>query len=161
MKISEVEKMKRSYRGHAVKPDFSQANGEDITIKEFNKKFGLPKLIYCDTNEPIDPGRPCAKCKMVCKKNEPDPCIGYIEKSVGACCGHGDDEFKYVNLINDETGEMLHLRGKEYDLFMECEDYEMFKYKYLATNSDNNNLNHLELEAQLQKLKDAGWKRVN
>ena len=34
--------------------------------------------------------RPCASCGLTAEGDYgPDPCLGFIEGSVGECCGHG------------------------------------------------------------------------
>jgi len=35
----------------------------------------------------VDP--PCARCGAIAASGAPDPCVGFIEGLVSACCGHG------------------------------------------------------------------------
>ena len=44
---------------------------------------------YRDTGEIADYDRPCFKCKEMPTPEGCDPCIGYIEGAINACCGHG------------------------------------------------------------------------
>ena len=161
MKISEVKNS--AYRGHEIKLDLSKANGEELTIKEYNAKFGTPSCIYCDTLMPLDANRPCKKCDAVIPKGEPDACIGCIKDVTGACCGHGSEfGFKrYVNLPNvDDNGSGgLHLREENYDLFMESKDYSTFRAEYLKRNPEYTDLTHLTFDAKIKEMIAAGYTR--
>lgn len=44
---------------------------------------------YLDTNEICDHLRSCAKCNQYPTKEGYDYCLGYINGSTAACCGHG------------------------------------------------------------------------
>ena len=52
---------------------------------------------YCDTKEPVDDRRVCAKCGELPTPEGHDACLGYIEGALWACCGHGvqDGYVKY------------------------------------------------------------------
>lgn len=55
---------------------------------------------YCDNDQPLDIFRPCKRCGMPPTKEGYDHCLGYIEKSTNACCGHGLYE-GYIKMEKD------------------------------------------------------------
>jgi len=40
----------------------------------------------------LDDSKPCVKCNEFPTKEGYDPCLGYIEGAISACCGHGVEE---------------------------------------------------------------------
>jgi hypothetical protein len=45
--------------------------------------------LYCDTGEPIDKRRSCARCGKAPTKEGHDACLGTLLGIQSACCGHG------------------------------------------------------------------------
>lgn len=59
-------------------------------------KFQDSQWVYVDTNEPIDPFRPCCKCGELPTKDGHDFCLGTLKGVGSACCGHGVEK-SYVH----------------------------------------------------------------
>lgn len=63
MKIKEAKEIRRMHEGRETKLFFPSDVDEDITLVEFNEKFGTPGWVYCDTLEPINPYNPLIRKK--------------------------------------------------------------------------------------------------
>lgn len=97
------------HHGYEIKLDtyLLKEDELEITLLEYNKKYGSPRWIYCDSLEEISNLRPCAYCKLPFEQSDkvvPDPCYGYLKGVSGACCGHGDDNRQYINMNSGEQG---------------------------------------------------------
>ncbi|MNH66503.1 hypothetical protein D3C73_185340 [compost metagenome] len=55
-------------------------------------KYENQAWLYIDSNEPISTKRCCVKCSKPPTPEGFDPCLGYIEGAISACCGHGVEE---------------------------------------------------------------------
>ncbi len=42
----------------------------------------------------------CIKCGLYPDKNDHDPCLGTLPGLVNACCGHGNDNSAYAQLLD-------------------------------------------------------------
>ena len=49
----------------------------------------LKRWMYSDTKTICDDNRPCKRCGRLPTKEGYDACLGYIEGTMSACCGHG------------------------------------------------------------------------
>lgn len=58
MKIGKLKENRREYNGREIKLFFPSDADDDMTLLEFNKEFGIPAWIYCDTLESINLYRP-------------------------------------------------------------------------------------------------------
>ena len=56
---------------------------------------------YEDTGQPVPeaPGRPCGHCGRPDTTEGHDGCLGTLAGVRNACCGHGDPEAAYVQLV--------------------------------------------------------------
>jgi hypothetical protein len=52
-------------------------------------KYENDEWVYVDDNSTIKINRPCVKCHLLPTPEDYDPCLGYIEGAIAACCGHG------------------------------------------------------------------------
>lgn len=152
MKIS---KPHYSYaRGHKIQlyfPDI-KVGEEDITLKEYNEKYGIPKWIYCDTQELLDYNRPCNKCGIVIENMAIDACIGKkIDGVLGSCCGHGINSEKYIKVINPENNKTLTLHDDLYDLFMKFKNFNEFKKEFETLNPGK------DIEVELKDRFNIKW----
>jgi len=64
---------------------------------------------WSDTNMPVDHERPCPACGQIAEPGGPDPCLGWLEGVISACCGHGVEPPYHVDLsgrlvVTDPTG---------------------------------------------------------
>lgn len=76
----------------------SKSNGHSIMINE-----GL--WVYSDDKTPVG-GSPrcCGNCReQKAHDNETDICLGLLPGVANACCGHGDDNAAYVQLLDGST----------------------------------------------------------
>ena len=45
--------------------------------------------VFSDTRRPVDPRRPCRRCKRSPTSEGYDHCLGHVAGASSACCGHG------------------------------------------------------------------------
>lgn len=59
---------------------------------------GVAQCLDCSTVYEPDGWRErrCDHCDMVFGQSLHDPCLGWLEGVVEACCGHGDESRRYV-----------------------------------------------------------------
>ena len=65
---------------------------------------------YQDNDEPAGPvwggdERPCPKCGQTAGADGYDPCLGFIESVMSACCGHGVEEAYVLRSASGRGGE--------------------------------------------------------
>ena len=65
-----------------------------------------------------DPGqarasRPCVHCGQPCEPGAPDPCLGLMAETGGACCGHGQARDAYVGFCGPRGGDGGVLHGED------------------------------------------------
>ncbi len=109
--------IRSKHHGYDIKLDDSllKKDEQNISLIEYNKKYGRAKWVYCDTLEVLSNSRPCKHCGLEFKKikgSVVDPCYGYLKGVSGACCGHGDQNRQYINM-SDGNGHQLTF--KEYN----------------------------------------------
>jgi hypothetical protein len=117
-----VKDIRDNHHGYEIRIDLSCLQEEelDITLKEYNKKYGIPVWVYSDNLEKLSENRPCNHCKLEFGQTGVDPCYGYLEGVSGACCGHGNKHRQYINMAN----------GQGWKLTLE-------EYKNLASNKSS------------------------
>lgn len=103
-----VKDIKGTHHGYDIKLNISHLSEEEqeITLNEYNKKYGVPGWIYCDTLEELSNVRPCAHCGLQFDQTERyavDPCYGRLEGVWGACCGHGNNKKQYIHTYDENA----------------------------------------------------------
>ena len=77
----------------------NRLRGHEIEYDNDRKEW-----IYVDTKESImDKDRPCNNCKCHSTPEGHDACLETLPNTLNACCGHGNPEDAYVNLINGKA----------------------------------------------------------
>lgn len=63
--IKQLKKARFSCNGRETKIFFPSDADDNMTLIEYNEKFGVPGSVYCDNFEPINPYRPLIDRKYV------------------------------------------------------------------------------------------------
>lgn len=76
----------KKYRGHFIENSFGEYR-------------------YCDTGEPIRKfkTRPCGHCDKPNTTEGYDGCLGKLPGVMNACCGHGNIDEAYVQLLDGKS----------------------------------------------------------
>lgn len=62
--------------------------------------------VYCDTGLPTQDThhlRPCGYCNKYNTAEDHDACLGTLPGVMNACCGHGEEQEAYVQLLDGFT----------------------------------------------------------